>query len=238
MIVDQRRRTADLLSGLTSEQFRQPSLCAGWTVHDVAAHLVTFLRFGQAKLYWGILTTAADLDRINRRLTQRESRRTSSELVERLRRSADSRMSIPRSGYDPVLTDLVLHDLDIRLPLGLPRGAPQAGLRVALDHLTTKPALGFTMGSRLDGLRLLATDTGWTYGAGAPVRGTAESLLLGVSGRTIAFDDLDGDGVPTLRRRVLSPPATGPGRRLLSVVDVLVNPPPRERRSRRAEGGD
>jgi hypothetical protein len=59
-----------------------------------------------------------------------------------------------------------------------------------------------------------------------------------VSGRTIAFDDLDGDGVPTLRRRVLSPPATGPGRRLLSVVDVLVNPPPRERRSRRAEGGD
>jgi hypothetical protein len=34
-------------------------------VHDVAAHLTAYLRFGQAKLYLGILVTAADIDRIS-----------------------------------------------------------------------------------------------------------------------------------------------------------------------------
>jgi hypothetical protein len=33
----QRRRTADLLEQLSDEEWRQPSLCRGWTVRDVAA---------------------------------------------------------------------------------------------------------------------------------------------------------------------------------------------------------
>jgi uncharacterized protein (TIGR03083 family) len=38
-IDSQRLRTADLLEGLSEEQWRHPSLCDGWTVRDVAAHL-------------------------------------------------------------------------------------------------------------------------------------------------------------------------------------------------------
>ena len=38
-IDDQRARTADLLQQLTDEQWRRPSLCEGWTVRHVAAHL-------------------------------------------------------------------------------------------------------------------------------------------------------------------------------------------------------
>ena len=40
-IHDQRRRTADLLDGLSEEQWDHPSLCDGWTVRHVAAHLTT-----------------------------------------------------------------------------------------------------------------------------------------------------------------------------------------------------
>ena len=237
MIVDERRRMAELLAELSEEQLAQPSLCDAWTVHEVAAHLTTFLRFGQAKLYLGILATAGNIDKVNVWLTRRAARRPIGEIIDLLRRRADARTTIPRSGYDPVLTDILLHDLDIRRPLNIPRAMPEERLWVAFHHLTKKPAPGYgmgTMGDRLSDLRLAATDTGWTHGKGRLVQGTAESLLLGISGRPAGFAELDGDGVPLLRSRVTSMPPPRPGRRLTTVLGVLVNPPPRERRSRDA----
>jgi uncharacterized protein (TIGR03083 family) len=227
MIVDERRRAADLLAGLEPGQLRQPSLCVGWTVHDIAAHLLSYLHFGRTKLNLGLLLTAADPDRLNVLLTRREARRPSHEIIELLRRRAGSRISVPRSGHDPVLTDLVLHDLDMRVPLGIARATPEERLRVAFQHLTAEPALGFAMGSRLRDLRLVATDTGWAAGAGAPVRGPAEAVLLAASGRTVAFDALDGDGVPILRQRVATPSRTTPGRRTAHALALLVSPPRR-----------
>jgi uncharacterized protein (TIGR03083 family) len=35
----QRAQLSDLLADLTDDEWRKPSLCAGWTVRDVAAHL-------------------------------------------------------------------------------------------------------------------------------------------------------------------------------------------------------
>lgn len=232
MIVDERRHVADLLSTLTPDQLQAPSLCGGWTVHDVAAHLTTFLRFGQLKLHLGIIVTAADLDRVNLWLTQRAARRSDDEIIEALRRRAGSRVTVPRSGYDPVLTDLVLHDLDIRVPLGISRDLAEERLSVAFHHLTSRASPGFAMGSRLDGLRFTATDTGWDLGAGAPVRGPAETLLLGIGGRSAVLDGLTGDGVPLLRQRLATPQHAGALRRLTGPLGLLVRPQPRERRSR------
>jgi uncharacterized protein (TIGR03083 family) len=45
-IADERRGFADLLDTLDSQQMMTPSLCAGWTVHDIAAHLVVPLTTG------------------------------------------------------------------------------------------------------------------------------------------------------------------------------------------------
>ena len=234
MIIDERRAMADRLENLTEDQWRRPSLCAGWTVHDVAAHLVSFLRFGQAKLYLGLTATAGSVDRLNVFLTRREARRSRQEIVRRLRDDAGSRFSIPRSGYDPVLTDLMLHDLDIRRPLGIPRATPPERLWVAFAHLTTRPTPGFTMGTRLDNLRLEATDTGWAHGQGALVRGTADALLLGIGGRAQALDELTGDGVAPLRERLASTPPAGPVARMAAVVRVVTHPAPPDRRSRDA----
>jgi uncharacterized protein (TIGR03083 family) len=233
MIVDERRSMADLLAGLTDDLFGRPSLCAGWTVHDVAAHVVSYLRFGQAKVYAGIVATAADFDRMNVLLTRWQARRSSHEIVDLLRRRAGSTVTMPRSGYGLVLADLMLHDLDIRLPLGISRSVPEERLWVAFDHLTGRPGLGFGVGNRLAGVRLVATDTGWARGAGASVHGRAEALLLAASGRRVAFDELDGDGVALLRQRVLSPPPKpGPLHRLAIPLRLLVNPVPGDRRTR------
>lgn len=236
MIVDERRHAADLFAGLTAEQLSQPSLCDAWTMHEVAAHLTTFLRFGQAKIYLGILATGADIDKLNLWLTGRAARRPIGEIIETLRARADARTTIPRSGYDPVLTDLVLHDLDVRRPLGLPRSIPEDRMWVAFNHLTRQPSPGFTMGSRLCDLRIEAADAGWTHGRGPLVRGDAEDLLLAIGGRAVPFDDLDGDGVPVLRDRVASAGKAKPTRRLAAVLNVLTKPPPPDRRSRRATG--
>jgi uncharacterized protein (TIGR03083 family) len=235
MIVDERRHIADLLESLTPEQLRQPSLCTGWTVHDVAAHLVTYLRFGQAKIYFGIVTMAADFDRLNVMLTRRAARRTDAEIIALLRRRAGARTTIPRSGYDPVLADLMLHDLDIRVPLGIARQTPEDRLRVAFHHLATQPSPGFAVRSRLDGLRLETTDTGWRIGDGALVRGRADDLLLAMGGRRSGYTGLTGDGVPILRERIMSPPPKpGPLGRLAVPLRVLLSPPPPDRRSRAA----
>ena len=110
------------------------------------------------------------------------------------------------------------------------RGAAGSGPVVA-----RRPGPGFGVGDRLAGVRLVATDTGWTRGVGAPVRGRAEALLLAISGRRVAFDELDGGGVALLRQRVLSPPPKlGPLRRLAVPLRLLVNPVPHDRRTRYA----
>ncbi|HEX6470838.1 MAG TPA: maleylpyruvate isomerase family mycothiol-dependent enzyme [Streptosporangiaceae bacterium] len=237
LIVGERRYAAGLFAGLTDDQLARPSLCEAWTMHEVAAHLTTFLRFGQVKLYLGILATAADIDRVNLWLTRRAARRPIGELVEILRAGAAARTTIPRSGYDPVLTDLVLHDLDVRRPLGIQRESRgEEALWVAFNHMARQPSPGFTMGSRLRDLRLVAADTGWTYGRGPLVRGDVDDLLLAMGGRAVALDALDGDGVPVLRRRLTTATRSTAVRRVATVLDVLVHPQPPERRSRQATG--
>ncbi|WFE26170.1 maleylpyruvate isomerase family mycothiol-dependent enzyme [Solwaraspora sp. WMMD791] len=235
MVVRERQALAGTLGRLTPDQLRTPSLCAGWTIHDIAAHLTTYLRFGQLKLYLGIVATAADIDRINVTLTRWAARRPIGELVETLHRRAGARTTIPRSGFDPVLTDAVLHDLDIRRPLGIPRDAPEESRWVAFHHLAHHPALGYSRGPQLRGLELVATDAGWRIGQGAPVHGPAEALLLTMSGRDAGWDELDGDGVPVLRARVLGDrPKFHPVRRLAMAGQVLIDPPPADRRTRAA----
>ena len=59
----------------------------------------------------------------------------------------------------------------------------------------------FRARKRLAGLRLTATDTEWAVGSGAPVEGPIAALLLLVTGRLAAVDQLTGDGVCALRRR-------------------------------------
>ncbi|NUT50450.1 MAG: maleylpyruvate isomerase family mycothiol-dependent enzyme [Saccharothrix sp.] len=234
MLVEERRRMADLLDGLDAGQLATASLSTGWTVHDVGAHLTTYLKFGQLKLYWGIVSMAADFDRLNRELTARAARLPTAEITSRLRRWSTSRTTIPRSGYDPVLTDIILHDYDVRVPLGIERDMPEDRLWVAFQHLAAKPSPGYAMGSRLAGLRLEATDTGWRSGSGAVVRGEAESLVLAMSGRAVGLDVLTGDGVPLLRERVAAPPPRTALERLKTVVKVVVDPIPPDRRSRNA----
>jgi hypothetical protein len=51
---------------------------------------------------------------------------------------------------------------------------------------------------------LHGTDIDRSWGNGAEIRGPGAALMMAVSGRTALLDNLDGLGLPLLRRRLLS----------------------------------
>lgn len=202
-IADERRELADLLSGLTREQQAARSLCEQWSVHDVAAHLVLPLEVGTGMFLLAVLACRGSFDRANVRLTSRQARRPFEELVAVLRHKAETRFTPPGAGPEAPLTDLLVHGLDIRWPLGLAREVPERRLRTSLDFLTSRAGRGLVPeGLSRGGLRIAADDVDWAHGSGPTVRGSAEALLLVLTGRTAALDRLSGDGAPALRARL------------------------------------
>jgi uncharacterized protein (TIGR03083 family) len=201
-IADERRSLAALMSGLTSERQSTQSLCSEWSVRDVVAHLVVPLEVGMPKFVLAMLACRGNFDRANVRLAREQARRPFGELLEVLRDKADSRFTPPGSGPEAPLTDVLVHGLDIRWPLGLPRDIPEERLHKSLTFLTAAPVAGLVARGTLGGLRFEANDIDWAHGSGPTVSGSAEALLLAITGRTTALDHLSGDGLPTLRGRL------------------------------------
>lgn len=200
-IADERRGLADLLSGLTAEQRAVQSLCSAWSVTEVAAHLIVALEVGLPKFMVTMLACRGSFDRANERLTHRQAQRPFDEIVDTLRRKADSRFTPPGAGPEAPLTDLLVHGLDIRWPLQMARQIPDERLKTSLTSLAAA-ANGLVPKGALSGLRFAADDLDWAHGSGPMVRGTADALLLAMTGRTIALEHLEGDGVATLRGRL------------------------------------
>jgi uncharacterized protein (TIGR03083 family) len=94
----------------------------------------------------------------------------------------------------------MIHQQDIRRPLGLDRRIPPERLTAALAFARTAPPVGAR--KRIAGLRLVATDVGWSAGDGPAVEGPGEAVLLAMAGRGAVLDELSGPGAATLRERV------------------------------------
>jgi uncharacterized protein (TIGR03083 family) len=202
-IADERREVADLAAGLTDQQLTTPSLCGAWTVHDVVGHLVVPLETSLPKFAVAMVASRGSFDRANDRLAREQGRRPVGDLVEVLRRKAGSRFTPPGHGPEAPLTDLVVHGLDIRRPLGVPRQVPTERLRAALAFAIAHPSIAGLSKDALDGFRLEADDLDWSHGTGSMVSGSAEALLLAVTGRPVGLEHLRGAGVATLRDRLV-----------------------------------
>jgi uncharacterized protein (TIGR03083 family) len=196
LIADERRLLLDRLAGLTPQQWATPSLCEGWTVHHVLAHLVQPFLVSKAELavavvrYGGI---GAAMHRTALRLAERPTE----ELLAVLERNVSTPFHPPALPYAAPLTDVVAHGCDIRWVLDDDRGywADPQRLRPVLDFLVGPRALiGFLPLGRLRGLRLSATDLDWAHGRGEAVRGPALALVMAVLGRPAAGPQLVGPG--------------------------------------------
>lgn len=201
-IAAERRGLADLLSGLTEAQQRTPSLCSEWTVRDVVGHLVVPLEVGIARFGLAIVRAHGRFNKANSRLARQQAQRPFDEIIDVLRRRADKRFTPPGMGPEAPLTDLLVHGLDIRWPLGLDREIPEDRMLVALQFVVDAGAGNVVPKGTFDGLRFEASDLDWAHGTGRSVVGRADVVLLGMAGRSAAIEQLDGDGVRTLAGRI------------------------------------
>jgi uncharacterized protein (TIGR03083 family) len=202
MIAAERRALADELDGLSDDQWEQPTLCGAWKVRDVAAHLTVPLKTSTGKFAVAVIRNGLNFNKANAELATVEGRQPPTEIVRYLRDNADRHFTPPFLGPDAPLTDVIVHGQDIRRPLGLTHEFDPEHLRRALSFVTSGKAKGFVPAKRVRGLRFEATDFDWSCGEGPLVRGTGEALLLAVTGRTVALDDLEGEGVDLLRQRL------------------------------------
>ncbi|MCZ9347194.1 maleylpyruvate isomerase family mycothiol-dependent enzyme [Streptomyces sp. TRM76130] len=197
MVHAERAALIDDLAHLDAERWGQPSLCEGWTVHDVAAHLVDTARTTRLGFVVGLARDRFGFHRQNARGVARERGASPQETLQRLRQGA-SRRSTPPAPLDSRLVEEVVHGEDIRRPLGLTRSYPPEAVIRSLRLQVRTPAFFGGAKELTARVRLTAVDADLSIGDGPQVRGPALALLLAVSGRRVALQELDGPGTAAL----------------------------------------
>jgi len=198
-IAAERGTLADDLADLTPAQWDTSSLCAGWTVRDIVAHLSATASLNPASFFFGITKAGFNFDKFaNNQIAKHRGADAAATLAE-FRELRDS-TTAPPGPKTSWLGEVVIHGADVRRPLGIAHDYPMDAVRQVIDFYKGSNML---IGSknRIAGLALSATDDDWQHGQGEQVEGPLLSLLLATTGRRAGCDDLTGPGVPTLRSR-------------------------------------
>ena len=192
----ERAALAANLASLTPEQWLADSLCAGWTVKDVAAHVISHPQIGWTSM---AAMAARNLGRGYNAMIFREVKRlgaaqTPEGILADFEIFATSTRRVPTTTSIEPLIDALVHHQDIVRPLGLRRDMHPEAAAVAADRCRQ---LAFLSGSRrvVKGTRMVATDIDWVRGRGPTISGPMQELLMVCAGRSRAAVDLEGDGV-------------------------------------------
>ncbi|MFE7718352.1 maleylpyruvate isomerase family mycothiol-dependent enzyme [Nocardia rhizosphaerihabitans] len=182
IIAEQRRAIAHLLTTLTPQELDSPSLCEGWRIRDVAAHVALA---PQPPGPLGMLREAArargSFHRLNHDIAVRHADATPDPAAD-LSAVADSRRLPSVTNYRNIHYDVIVHAQDIARPLGHTIPVDPTAAAVAAQRVWTM-GWPFWAKRRLRGITLVAEDSTWTAGSGPEVRGTTLDLLLLLTGR-------------------------------------------------------
>ena len=197
MLAAERSALASYLPTLSDGDWKCASPCAGWSVHDLVAHVVagaktTPLTFGPAMVAAGF-----SFDRLAVRGIRQIGDASPSELTSALRARIDAKTQ-PGKAY---LGEIVVHTEDIRRAVGAPPADhPGPHLLAVADYYAGS---GGPVGGkkRIAGLKLSATDHEWTTGSGPEVEGPLVFLVMAICGRGFALDELKGPGTDQLSGR-------------------------------------
>lgn len=196
---------AVFLESLEEEEWQTPSLCAGWTVHHVLAHLALSTRQPFLSTMIRVARARGDFHRVEANLAVEYGRAYQPrELIAQLRETAGSPYRFPLSGPLDPLTDVLVHGQDIARPLGRERTMPRERVVPVLDYVWKATFYGAR--KRFAGLRFVATDADWSSGpaqSGVPeVRGPVDDILLLATGRGAGLTGLTGQGADEVAARM------------------------------------
>jgi uncharacterized protein (TIGR03083 family) len=195
----ERRALAADLADLTPEQWATPSMCTGWSVHDVLAHMVATAKETPPRFFVGMLTSGFRLSRMTeKRIAEERAGGPAATLA--AFRAVETATSAPPGPKLSWLGEALVHAEDIRRPLGIAHEYPVASVTAVTDFYAGSNVL-IGGKSRVAGVTLQATDTDWSHGSGPVVSGPARALMLATTGRKAALDELSGPGVEILRSR-------------------------------------
>jgi uncharacterized protein (TIGR03083 family) len=196
----ERQSLADLFDDLSPAEWETPSLCAGWRVRDVAAHL-TLSQLGVLPVTVALLRAGGNLNRMIRDSARRQAALPTERYAGLLRGMAGSRRTAPGVTHLEPLIDVLVHGQDIAVPLGRQRPMPARASAAAATRVW--PNLWpFRAERRLAGFCFAATDDDWSAGRGARVEGPVGAILLLLTGREAALAQLSGPGAAELTARL------------------------------------
>ena len=195
-IAAERGDLAAMLAALPERAWDLPTLCAGWRVRDLVAHVTMPLRYSAARFVAELARSRGNFSAMADRCARRDGAAPAAELLAALRDNVSNPWKPPGGGYAGALTHDVIHGLDASVPLGIGRRVPEQRIRLVLDAITA-PAARKHFGTDLSGIELRADDIGWSFGSGQPLSGTAQDLALVLSGRKLPPGRLDGE--PAMR---------------------------------------
>ncbi|MFI2229021.1 maleylpyruvate isomerase family mycothiol-dependent enzyme [Nocardia testacea] len=182
-VAAERRSLVDLLDGLTEQQWDRQSWCAGWRIRDVVAHIVLTSRAGAGEILWELLRARGNPDRMSfATAVRRANSRSSQDLLAELRAIVELRHTPVGTTALDRLMDLLVHGQDIAVPLGIRREMPVDAARWSAERVW-RMGWPFRAQRVLAGHRLIATDTEWSAGSGAPLSAPIAEILLLVTGR-------------------------------------------------------
>lgn len=176
----ERSTLADLLESLPQAAWQEASLCQGWPVRDVGAHL-TFSHARLRDVAWPAARTGF---RYNAMIGYAavHSPLTHEQIVSTMRGFVGSRQRAPFVTELEPLLDVLVHFQDICLPLGIRHSMPvDAAAAAAARVLSLRGPMRLWEPPRA--VRLVATDTDWAYGGGLVHEAPIQSHLLTLTGR-------------------------------------------------------
>jgi uncharacterized protein (TIGR03083 family) len=206
-IDDQRCALVHLLEDLSEKEWRQPSLCHGWTVRQVAAHLAL------QNTAWSAMPRAVlDLLRhggVNGAIHAMGCRHAElpvQAIISEIRDRIGVWRPLPAVTFRETAIDYLVHSQDIAVPLGRTLPMPPGLAVIAADRVWSSPRM-FHARKKLAGYRLVADDAPWTAGQGQEISGPVGALLLLLTGRPAALPQLSGPGAAGLRELLTPSPA-------------------------------
>ena len=187
------------LADLTDQQWVTPSLCTGFTVRQVVAHLTAGASLNPARWLAGVIRCRFDFDKMVAMRLAEQLGATPAETLGRFRRVVTSTTKAPVPA-EAVLGEAIVHGEDIRRPLGIRRDYPVTTLTRLANYYQASD-LVVPAKRRITGLRLQASDGPFATGSGPLASGRTLALIMAMTGRVTYCDELDGDGVTVLRAR-------------------------------------
>jgi uncharacterized protein (TIGR03083 family) len=198
LISAERRELAGVLGGLSAEQWQSPSLCAGWTVAHVVAHLTMPFRITEEEFARGMAEAHGQFTEFSDAVAARDSRLPQGELVAVLRDNIDNPWAPPGGGQQGALSHDLIHGLDITWRLSIMYPIPDRAMTTVLDLIAGQDGPS-AFGVDLAGIELRASDLDWSSGTGTQAVGPSRDLLLLLARRSLPHDAVTGPGAQRLR---------------------------------------